>query len=56
MTQKIIVFIILAAVIGYIFFAYFRKSKSKKPNPCGGCTGCDLKEQLICNDAPKNLL
>jgi len=48
MTQEIIVFIILSAVIFYVVFAVVRKMRIKKTNACGGCTGCDLKKDLMC--------
>jgi hypothetical protein len=49
MTQEIIVFIILGAVISYIVYTFFKKPVSKKAAACDGCTGCDLKKDLMCN-------
>jgi hypothetical protein len=49
MIQEIIVFIILAVVISYIAYTFFRKPVSKKSTACDGCSGCDLKKDLMCN-------
>jgi hypothetical protein len=49
MTQEIIVFIILGIVISYIVFTFFRRDQSKKSSACDGCSGCDLKKDLMCN-------
>jgi hypothetical protein len=54
MTQEIIVFIILSAVIFYVVFTAVRKIRIKKTDACGGCTGCDLKKELTCNVPKKN--
>jgi large-conductance mechanosensitive channel len=48
MTQEIIVFIILSAVIFYVIITVVRKMRIKKTDACGGCTGCDLKKELTC--------
>ncbi len=60
--QLIIVYIIIAIAIGYAVYSIVKFIR-KKDDPCAGCTGCDLQEQirknrkanekLDCNDQSK---
>ncbi|MGE5398817.1 MAG: FeoB-associated Cys-rich membrane protein [Ignavibacteriales bacterium] len=47
MIQEIIVYAILTFTVGIISFNTYnivRKAKARIANPCGGCSGCDLKK------------
>ncbi len=49
MVQNIIVYVIIAAVIGYSVYAVVKNLKKKDTSGCGDCNGCDIKNELTKN-------
>lgn len=46
--QEIITYAIIACAIVYASTIVYRTIK-KKSNPCDGCAGCDIKQQIMQN-------
>jgi hypothetical protein len=50
MLQNIIVILIVASAIIYTIYATVRSlTKKKNDSACGGCSGCDIKKELLKN-------
>lgn len=49
MLQEIIVFVIISASVGYTIYSVVKSVRIKKSAPCGGCTGCDVKKEILKN-------
>jgi hypothetical protein len=46
--QLIIVYIIIAIAIGYAVYSIVKFIR-KKEDPCAGCSGCDIKNEIMRN-------
>lgn len=46
MVQSIIVFLIMVICILYIGKSIYNSITGRKKNPCGGCSGCALKDKI----------
>ena len=50
MLQYIIVILIISGAIVYAIYAIIKSlTKKKGDSACGGCTGCDIKKELLKN-------
>ncbi|MFH1195984.1 MAG: FeoB-associated Cys-rich membrane protein [bacterium] len=55
MNQDLIVLVIVALTIGYVFYSLIKNLRVKKVNNgCGGCSGCSVsKGNLTCSNSKK---
>lgn len=49
MLQEIIVFVIISVALGYTIYSVVKSLHIKNSAPCGGCTGCDVKREVLKN-------
>ncbi len=56
--QLLIVYIILGLTVAYAvyFIIKFLRRKDDADDPCAGCAGCDLKEEIRKNQKAKEKL
>ena len=47
MSQITIVFIIIAAALGYTVYSVVKSLKAKEPGHCGSCGACDIKTDFL---------
>ena len=47
MSQIIIVFIIIAAALGYTVYSVVKSLLAKDSDHCGGCNACDIKTDFL---------
>lgn len=49
MVQYIIVFSIILFAIAYTLYSVVKTIQKNNAAPCGGCSGCDVKKEILKN-------